>query len=372
MSGRRVAAIVERELRKFIRSPMILVMTMLMPLLQLFVLGNAFGGRVTHLKLAVVDEDGGPAARRVREALYTLESNGDLLRPVPYATETEAAADVRSGRVQGALVLPPHFSRRVYAGNQPEVGLLLDNTDNFVSATLRGLAMGAVQRAAREHPAPRQTAAAVLAPVELYPYVPYMRYMLPGVISLGLFMSVMIGGAIMYLDDKQRGVHEGYLVTPITKLELVLAQNLAGTIKASAAGILLSVVGALAAGATSVFEPARLLGLVGVVVLTSFAFMAMTSAFVARMNNPITPRAIFGMLNTLLYFPSGAIYPTASLPGWLRVISAVDPFSYAVHALRVLLLKGAAVSVILPDLLFLATFAGVLFTLSVVMFRRTL
>ena len=61
-----------------------------------------------------------------------------------------------------------------------------------------------------------------------------MRYMLPGVISLGLFMSAMIGGAILYLDDKQRGVHEGYLVTPITKAELVIAQMLSGTIKASA------------------------------------------------------------------------------------------------------------------------------------------
>jgi ABC-2 type transport system permease protein len=372
MSGRRVAAIVERELRKFIRTPMILVMTLLMPLLQLFVLGNAFGGRVTHLRLAVVDEDGGPAARRVAEALFTLEANGDLVRPVPYATEAEAARDVRSGEVQGALVLPPHFSRRVYAGNEPEVGLLLDNTDNFVSSTLRGLATGAVQRAAREHPEPRQTAAVTLAPVELYPYVPYMRYMLPGVISLGLFMSVMIGGAIMYLDDKQRGVHEGYLVTPITKLELVLAQNLAGTIKASAAGVLLAVVGALSAGATGVLQPARLLGLVGVVVLTSFAFMAMTSCFVARMNNPIAPRAIFGMLNTLLYFPSGAVYPTQALPGWLRVIGRVDPFTYAVHALRVLLLKGAAVQVILPDLLFLAAFAAVMFGGSVALFRRTL
>ena len=133
----------------------------------------------------------------------------------------------------------------MYAGETPRVGLLLDNTDNVLSATLRGLATGAVQRAAREQPTPRMSAAVAIDAVELYPYVPYMRYMLPGVITLGLFMSAMIGGAILYLDDKQRGVHEGYLVTPITKLELVLAQITAGTIKATAAGILLSLVGAL-------------------------------------------------------------------------------------------------------------------------------
>jgi ABC-type multidrug transport system permease subunit len=372
MNVQRVAAIVERELRKFARTPLILVMTLMLPLLQLFVLGNAFGGRATRLTVAVVDDDRGPAARRVREALYALETNGDMLRQVSYATEADAAEDVRHGRVQGAIVLPAHFSRRVYAGDAPRVGLLLDNTDNVLSATLRGLATGAVQRAAREQPAPRISAAVGIDAVELYPYVPYMRYMLPGVISLGLFMSAMIGGAILYLDDKQRGVHEGYLVTPITKLELVLAQTTAGTIKATAAGVLLSLVGALAAGATGVLEPVRLLTLIALVALTSFAFMSMTSCFVARMNNPIAPRAIFGMLNTLLYFPSGAVYPTQALPGWLRVVAHIDPFTYAVHALRVLLLRGAAISVLLPDLLFLALFGGAMFAGSVLLFRRTL
>lgn len=373
MNLQRVSAIVERELRKFVRTPMILFMTLLMPLMQLFVLGNAFGGRATHLTLAVVDEDGGPAARRVREALFALETNGDMVRPTEYGSEVDAADAVRHGRVQGALVIPAQFSRRVYAGERPHVGLLLDNTDNVLSATLRSYTSGAVQRAAREQVAPARVSASVaLDAVELYPYVPYMRYMLPGVISLGLFMSAMIGGAILYLDDKQRGVHEGYLVTPITKAELVVAQITSGTIKATVGGVLLALIGALSAGVTAILEPARLVALVALVILTSIAFMAMTSCIVARMSNPIMPRAIFGMLNTLLYFPSGAIYPVQGLPGWLRAIARVDPFTYAVHALRVLLLKGAAVSVLLPDLAFLALFAGAMVTGSVLLFRRTL
>ncbi|MDB4873801.1 MAG: multidrug efflux pump, inner rane subunit [Gemmatimonadetes bacterium] len=79
--------------------------------------------------------------------------------------------------------------------------------------------------------------------MELFPFVPYIRYMLPGVISLGIFMTVMIVGAMSYLDDKQRGVHEGYLVTLNTKLELVLRQNLAGTIKATISGVMITILG---------------------------------------------------------------------------------------------------------------------------------
>jgi ABC-2 type transport system permease protein len=76
--------------------------------------------------------------------------------------------------------------------------------------------------------------------VELYPYIEYMKYLLPGSLTLAMFVSVMIGGGMLYIDDKARGVHEGYLVTPITKLELVLGLNGAGAIKAVMTGVIIT------------------------------------------------------------------------------------------------------------------------------------
>src|SRR6202045_3185060 len=87
--------------------------------------------------------------------------------------------------------------------------------------------------------------------VELYPYIEYMKYLLPGSITLAMFVSVMIGGGMLYIDDKARGVHEGYLVTPITKSELVAGLNVAGALKAMGAGIVLTILGSLIAGVGS-------------------------------------------------------------------------------------------------------------------------
>ena len=78
---------------------------------------------------------------------------------------------------------------------------------------------------------------ATLDVVEVYPYVPYIQYLLPGSIVLSIFVMVMIGGGIIFIDDKARGLHEGYLVTPITKLELIVGFNLSGAIKAVLAGV---------------------------------------------------------------------------------------------------------------------------------------
>jgi len=81
---------------------------------------------------------------------------------------------------------------------------------------------------------------------------------------------------------------------------------------------------------------------------------------------------MFGLLNTVLYFPSGAVYPQQGFPGWMQAIAAVDPFTYAVHAFKSLLLKNTGFDAITGDLLYLVAFSFVTMAVAVVLFKRTL
>jgi len=211
-----------------------------------------------------------------------------------------------------------------------------------------------------------------VAVVEVYPYVSYMQFLLPGTTVLAIFVSAMIGGGIIYIDDKARGLHEGYLVTPIRKVELVLGFNLAGAIKAIISGVVLVTLGSVIAGIPHPFEPFRLLRLLLVVVATSLALISMMSLLMVRINDPLVPRAIFGVLNTVLYFPSGAVYPVGSFPTWMKWIAVVDPFTYGVHAFKILLLKDGGLGAIGFDLLFLFGFAAGALGLATLLFKRTL
>src|SRR5689334_11737442 len=91
----RTWAIIERELRRFRRSPMLIVMSLVMPIIQLIVLGYALG-------------------------------------------------DLRNGHLNGVLAIPPDFSRRKLVRDDPRVALIEDNTDNFVSASLAGAYTGLI------------------------------------------------------------------------------------------------------------------------------------------------------------------------------------------------------------------------------------
>jgi ABC-2 type transport system permease protein len=368
----RMMAIVERDLRKFFRSPALMMAAMVFPLVQLIVLGNAFGGKIRDAKLGIVDNDHGPQAVRILESLRAVESNARTFQPIVYTDEKQMVADVRKGELNAGLVIPPQFSRDVYMRARPKIGLVLDNTDNFMTSTFESTMTELVAALNQPDVSPRVVQQIALQVVELYPYIEYMKYLLPGSITLAMFVSVMIGGGIVYIDDKARGVHEGYLVTPITKMELVAGLNLAGAFKAMGAGIVLTVIGSLIAGVGSAFQPANLFWLMMLIASTSFAFIAMMFLMMVRVNDPLIPRAIFGILNTLLYFPSGAIYPVQAFPKWLRWIAWIDPFTYSVHGFKAVLLKGVGFAAIWSDLLYLGVFALVMFTLSTALFKRTL
>ena len=368
----RMMAIIEREMRKFFRSPALMMVSMIFPLVQLIVLGNAFGGKIRDAKMGLVDEDHGTQAVRIKEAFDAVRANAGTFIAVPYDNEVRAREDVRNGKIQGAVIIPAQYSKMVYEKNHPRIALIGDNSDNFMSSTLQEKLAGVTDALNQPDVSPRLLQQTALEVVELYPYIEYMKYLLPGSIALAMFVSAMIGGGMLYIDDKARGIHEGYLVTPITKTELVFGLNGAGAIKGVLTGVVITMIGSLIAGVGTIFNPLTMLGLLAMILATAAAFNCMMFLMMVRVEDPLVPRATFGILNTLLFFPSGSIYPVQAFPAWLRGIAFVDPFTYAVHGFKALLLKESGLSAVVPDLLFLSIFAVATMALAVPLFKRTL
>jgi len=368
----RVWAIIERDLRRFRRSPVLVVVSIIMPLVQLVVLGYAFGGKIKNLEVGVVDEDHGVPAIKLQEMFQAVAANARTFTTISYSDKSEAMRDLRDGKINGVLNIPPQFSRKILAGANPRVALVEDNTDQFSASALQGVLSEMLPAYNSPSVQPRMTAAATLDVVEIYPYVPYIQYLLPGTIVLAIFVSAMIGGGIIFIDDKARGLHEGYLVTPIRKYELILGFTFAGAAKAIIAGIVLITAGSIIAGIPDPLNPLRMAKMLLLVIVTALALISMMFLIMVRVSDPLVPRAIFGMLNTVLYFPSGAVYPTGSFPAWMKAIAVVDPFTYAVHGFKELVLKNTGLMAISFDLAFLIGFTVLAMGAATLLFRRTL
>jgi len=347
-------------------------MSLIFPIAQLVVLGYAFGGQVRNLKLGIVDQDHKLPSVKLRELTVAVTANARTFETVDYSDSGQALYDLRNGRINGVLTIPAGFSQRVLDKNEPRIALIEDNTDGFVSSAMIGSVNGLVAAFNEPSLKARRVAQPRLDVVEVYPYVPYIQYLLPGSTVMSIFMMVMIGGGIIFIDDKARGLHEGYLVTPITKLELITGFNLSGTIKAVMAGSVLMTIGTIIAGIPNPFDAMRMFRVFVVIVAASLALVSMMFLLMVRVTDPLMPRAMFGVLNTLLFFPSGAVYPQQAFPGWMQAIAKVDPFTYIVHALKSLMLKNTGFEAIGFDLMYLIVFAAVAMTAATFLFKRTL
>src|SRR5260370_2107336 len=129
----RIRAIIERDMRKFLRSPALMMTSMVFPLMQLIVLGYAFGGKIKNVRLALVDDDRSAESRLVRERLNAIQDGPQTFRVYEYNTLTDAMTDLRAGFVKAVLNIPKDFSERVLRSERPRLAFVEDNTDTFTA-----------------------------------------------------------------------------------------------------------------------------------------------------------------------------------------------------------------------------------------------
>jgi len=370
---RRVQAVIERDIRKFMRNPVIMVMSVVMPLAYLLILGYSFQGKLKGVQVALVNQDTGFYGRRVSEVLKAVQEGARTITVTKLVDRGEAVEGVREGKYKAAIIVPADFSRKVELGTGPEVGLFVDNTDQISEAALTAAVTEAVGTL-KERFVPVMPDRGVVNTrrVELYRVVDYNQSLVPGVVVMAIFMGTMITGVFNLVMDRFLGVDEAILMTPITKADIVVGLVVSGFFITLVMASMVLVASILITGLPVSFSITRLIGVFSVMSLATLGLLSMMFLFLGRANHPRIVGVFSGFMNVIFFFPSGAVYPVDSFPGWLQAFSHVNPEYYAVHALKSILFKGETLSMVYGDLLFLTVFTVVMMTLAVITFKRTL
>ncbi|MFC5825874.1 ABC transporter permease [Nonomuraea insulae] len=166
--------------------------------------------------------------------------------------------------------------------------------------------------------------------------IPYRDYLAPGIIAQStMFIAIFYGIHIIW--ERDSGVLTKLLVTPTPRAALVTGKAFAAGVKAIIQAVVVVVIAALL-GVSMTWNPLNLLGVLVAVLLGSafFSCLSVTIAGIVRTRDRLM--GIGQAITMPLFFASNALYPTTSMPDWLHVISAINPLSYEVDALRGLLL----------------------------------
>ena len=206
---------------------------------------------------------------------------------------------------------------------------------------------------------------------KIYGDIKYIQFFGVGVIVMAIFMSTMMGGGIALIKDREMGIIEGYLVTPVKRSSIILGMIGSGTIRAFLAGFIIFTVDILITGI--IIQSAEDFMLILLVLfIASLGVTSLMVSMASRFSNQQEYASVTAFFSLILFMTSGAFYPTIGMPDWLRWITVINPEYYAVDALRSIILRGQGLEVIGMDLLALLIFSTGTIILGITTYRRTL
>jgi ABC-2 type transport system permease protein len=376
MINSRLVSLIRKEFIQIMRDPRTLVLVMVIPVMQLFLLGYAATNDVRNVPLAVYNQDRGPASRDLLDAYrvadyfrFTFEVySEDMLRQL-----------IDSGQARAGIIIPPDYSQQILDQRSAEVAFILDGSDPTVAST----SLSAAQLIGQQHATQimvqrlegRGFSTAIQLPVEVRSQVWYnpdlisAYFMIPGMIGMILYALTSILTATAIVRERERGTIEQLIVTPIRPWELMVGKLLPYVILAFLNTLEVIVIGHFW------FEvPVR--GDLGLILVVSGLFL-MSSLGIGLLASTIANTQQEAMLivwMTLLpsLFLSGFFFPLEAMPRVLQWISYIFPLRYYLIIIRSLMLKGIGIGPIWGEVIALVIFGIAIMSLAVKRFRKRL
>lgn len=371
----RLVSIMRKEFLQALRDRRTIVSIVIMPILQLFLLGYAAATDVKNIPLAVWDQSQTPQSRSLLAAFRV----ADYFR-IAYSVDSQQEIQrlIEQGYARAALIIPPDYDRTLAESNA-QVSMILDGSDASVGTTalsvaqLIGQSYGA--KIVQEDAARQGRAVGSGSPLQVRTQVWYnpdlvsAYFMIPGVIGQILFMITTILTATAVVRERERGTIEQLIVTPIRPWELMI-----GKIMPYATLAFVNVVEALIIGHWWFKVP--VLGNLGLVALSSGLLLlsSLGIGLFASAGARTQQEAIVLVQMTMLpsLFLSGLFFPIDAMPRLLQWISYLVPLKYYIITLRSLMLKGAGLGSIQNQLIPLALFGIVIMGAAARRFHKTL
>jgi len=373
---RRFRALIKKELLHMMRDPRTLVMILIMPVLQLLLLGYANNTDIKNVPTVIFDQSNSQASRALLDAFKVTGYFS-----FDYVASTDAEVDnlIAAGKVKVGITIPSDYTTNLLSGTPAQVSVLIDGSDPTTAAavlsaaTLAGQAHGTtleIQKLALEG-----VSGLGVSPVDVRTRVLYNPDLLgaynlvPGLIAMILFQTATSLTALSIVRERERGTIEQLIVTPIRSWELILAKIIPYIIVSFMDMLLILLIG------TFWFQvPIRgslllLFAMTGLYLLPTLGMGLLISTF-AKTQQQAQMMTMPILLPAMML--SGFIFPVASLPVFLQLVGEIFPLTYFIYMLRAIVVKGVGIQLIIPQIIALAVFAFLFLGAAALRFNKKL
>jgi ABC-2 type transport system permease protein len=387
-----------KDLLEFGRSKLRLIMLVVMPLFMMLMVGFIFpsGASISHLPVAIANQDTG-ATEMVNDTPVTVHLSTTFLSELStvnnrtgmmdLSTATGFASiksEIQDGSISGGIVLPADFTSRMLHGLQGNVTIITDESNPQISSVMQTALTQTIQAMGTEqaehglnstYHVSLNTTVAMIQPfnVQTSGIVPgspnYFEFVAPGITAMIVMMSLMTGlpHAISY--ERDVGTLDGMLVAPTSRLSIILGKVMAQTVRGM---VQAAIIFAIAIGLFGVVIYGNPLLVIALVLLTVFSFVGLGILITSFADREETATMVMMTLMFPMMFLSGVFFPIQQMPWYMQDVAQILPLTYATTALRRVIVLGAGLPAVWPDVLILLVVGIVLLAIAVPLFKKAM
>lgn len=389
--------ITKKDLIEFTRDRLRLITFFIMPMFMMIMVGYIFPNQnsLKDIPIGIVNSDKQTMGQNLVNAISNLKISGDNNAfTISFYENIDAVKNaIKSQKVSGGIVIPGDFSSNIALGNQSQVIIVEDQSnpqisqmvDQVLGQMVNGFSsqiglqkVNQILVAKTSVPVSSgQTisAANIMAPISakiegIIPGNPnYFEFVAPGIVAMIVMTAVLTGLAASISREKESGTMDGILISPINRMAIILGKALSQSIRGLIQGAIVLLLAYLLFG---VVVHGNLLLIAFLLILGIFSFVGLGILVSAIATEQETATQLLFMFQFPMLFLSGVFFPILMMPRVMQAISMVIPLTYAITALRKVMVLGAGISAVRSEILVMLIFGIITLGISVPVFKRVI
>jgi len=389
--------IAKKDLTEFTRDRLRLVTFFIMPIFMMIMVGYIFPSQnsLKQTPIGIANQDTGKIGKNLSNTISNLEINGHSAFKIKKYQDVKSIKDaIKNQEVTGGLNIPSNFSSSISKNRPVEVTIIEDQSNpqisQMVNAILSNVVLGLSQQIGAQKvsqilvkhtatPLPPQSltkkARATIMPItaKLEGIIPgnpnYFEFVAPGIMAMIVMTAVLTGLASSIAREKEQGTLDGILISPINRLSIILGKALAQATRGLIQG---AIVLFLAFALFGVTIHGSILLVAFLLLLGIFSFVGLGILVSAIATEQETATQLLFMFQFPMLFLSGVFFPILLMPSFMQKISYAIPLTYAITALRKVMVLGAGIGAVKTEMLILTAFGVATLMISVPIFKRVI
>jgi ABC-2 type transport system permease protein len=373
---RRLRPVILKEFRQIRRDPTSLGMLLVLPAALIVLVGYALNFDVKHIPLVIYDQSKSPESREFLEQFKRSEFFNFDYEVFTYE-EIEELFLKSSANI--ALVIPVSFGRDLLAGRDVHVQILVDGADANTAGQAINYAAGMTADYSNRlvTDALRRIGRSRYVPIDFQPRIWYNpdlvsnKFLLPGLIGLVLVLTAVVSTSLTVVREKERGTMEQIMVSPLRPAQVIIGKTVPYLLISLVAATAILIVGYILFGIE--VKGSLFVLYAGILWMTIGALGQ--GLFISSITDSQQVAFIMAVLSSLLpsFLLSGFVFPIASMPVPLQVLSNISINKFFLVVVRGVMLKGVGFEAVWQQFVYMTLFAAVTLGVSMKrMQRRTL